>query len=47
MELALCTWQRLVLVWKNQVYASDNAYELRYSRNFNKVLDAPLITAYR
>ena len=32
----------LFLVWKNQVYASDNAYELRYSRNFNKVLDAPV-----
>jgi len=32
----------LFLVWKNQVYASDNAHELRYSRNFNKVLDAPV-----
>lgn len=36
----------LFLVWKNQVYASDKAYELNYSRNFNKVLESPVNNSF-
>lgn len=36
----------LFLVWKNQVFASDNAHELQYARNFNRVLEAPVENSF-
>ncbi len=42
-----CNWRfapgsDLILVWKNQVYATDNSTDLRYNRNLDKVFESPV-----
>ena len=46
-----CNWRfapgsDLILVWKNQVYASDNSADLRYVHNINKVLESPVENSF-
>lgn len=42
-----CNWRfapgsDLILVWKNQVYATDNSTDLRYGSNLEKVFESPV-----
>lgn len=46
-----CNWRfapgsDLILVWKNQVYATDNSADLRYVSNISKVFESPVENSF-